>query len=182
MAIYMTSNGHLCLAFFAKDSWKDNFRERFYTETNSKFISVLKATYDTHDAWAEVHVQNLFNPESPEGKEKICFVGEYLLSLFREKMGGNNGLILFSHTVPKHKSIASLLGKFIQDDRVKKIFFTVLDEDSYVEPTKSRRDEYSERINDMYQTTLHISEFQQRIMENGYEYDSLFEIVKFKFY
>ena len=176
----MTSNGHFCLAFFAKDQLKENFRQQFFDDFNSTFLDRMKAFYDSHDAWAEVHIHGLFNPENPNDKEKLCFVGEYLLNHFRDKMGNNDGLILFSHTVPKPEPMVQLLGEVIQNDRFKKIYFVVLDEDSYVEPSPKYKDDFSVRVASMPQVTLHISEFQRRLNEIGYEFETLFEIVKYR--
>ena len=176
----MTANGHFCLGFFSKEIWKENFRHQFYTKARERFDALLKSSYDDHDAWAEVHVQSLFNPKHLENGAQTCYVGEYLLSLFKKKLGYNNGLILFSHTVIKHKVAVDLLSELIQEDRVKKIYFTVLDENSYILPSESRKEKYSVLVKEIQQHKIHISEFQQRIQKSGYTYNILFEIVKYK--
>jgi hypothetical protein len=95
----MYDMGHFCLLIIAQDKWKPHFKEQLLEDVNKKFLPLLEPRSKQEEikiGWNEVPKEPLFDPKN----QTVCESCSALQPIFENKKGVNDGLILFSHSLP----------------------------------------------------------------------------------
>lgn len=173
----MFEAGHFCLLIFAQGTWKEKFKDTFVKKVKSDFLSLLEPTTEGEAiklGWDEIPKDPLFNPKIIEGTKKECELCSVSYNFFKEKKGSNDGLILFSHSVPYVDEIKSFFTNLLKDNRIKKLCYLELD----FELTYYKREEAIAKINEKKEKQLNLSDFFHLLDTKQVECGVLYEIMK----
>ncbi len=171
----MFDDGHFCLMIFAQGPWKPKYKEKLCQEVQSSFLASLAARSKEEEhvlGFAETARIPLFDPEDLGKSRRECEICSRIHSLFKELLGRNEGLILFSHTVPDVPGFKAFIAPLFEDPRIKKIYYhelgpetVVIDQTKYLLLLKDRTDH-----------RLSKAEFFKLLDANKFQLNVLYEI------
>jgi hypothetical protein len=146
----MFDDGHFCLMIFAQGPWKPKYKEKLRQEVQSSFLASLVARSKEEEhrlGFAETARIPLFDPEELGKSQRECQICSRINALFKETLGRNEGLILFSHTVPDVQGFKTFVKPLFKDPRIKKMYYyelgpetVVIDQTKYLPLLKERTD------------------------------------------
>ncbi len=131
----MYDYGHFCLLILANGTWKAQYNEKLLKTVQSNFLSALKpisVEEARQMSWDENELSPLFDPRELGKSQRDSQIYLANSTIFKEKRGINEGVILFSHNVPDAESFKTFITPFFKDSRIKKIFYLELEPDSYL--------------------------------------------------
>jgi len=131
---------------------------------------------DELDLWNERDKSPLFNPKDPGEKNKPCELCKALYSIFEEKKGNKDGLILFSHNILGWEGMEKFLLFILGESNVKKICYLELDQDSYTEGSSKKIQEYIKKLEDL---KIKRTDFFKRFENKKIQFSTLYEVVKY---
>ncbi|MFX1494817.1 MAG: hypothetical protein ACFFBZ_11085 [Promethearchaeota archaeon] len=119
--------GHFCFLIFAQGKWQEKYKDKLKAEIKKDFLK-----YAYWDQMYDIPVK-LFDPLVKEDEDfDACDLCLELIPRFEDKLGTNEGLIRFSHKLIQLEDIERFFGKILTDIMVKKVYFLMLDHNSYV--------------------------------------------------
>ena len=163
--------GHLCLLIIAQGKWKPHFSEQLLDEVNKKFLPLLEPRSKQEEikiGWNETPKEPLFDPHNYE-KCKSCSA---LQPIFEDKKGVNDGLILFSHSLPDRVGVKSFITNLFEERRIKKVYYLEL---GFGEELKL------DEVSDIKQKQLSLSEITELIEQEKFESKILYDILRLKY-
>ncbi len=119
--------GHFCFLIFAQGKWQEKYKDKLKAEIKKDFLK-----YGYWDPMYDIPVK-LFDP-LVKGDENYdaCDLCLELIPRFKDKLGTNEGLIRFSHKLIRLEDVERFFSKILTDTMVKKVYFLILDHNSYV--------------------------------------------------
>ncbi len=118
--------GHFCFLIFAQGKWQEKYTARLITEIKQDFLR-----YADWDPMYDIPVK-LFDPLVKDEDYDVCDLCLELLPRFEIKLGSNEGLIRFSHKLLRLQDIEPFFLKILTDLQVKKVYFLLLNSNSYI--------------------------------------------------
>ena len=152
--------GHFCLLIIAQEKWKENYQQKILEKVSSNFLSVLVARNEAEEkrlGWEETPKDPLFNPKNYEN----CKICSGLTQIFYEKKGINNGLVLFSHTVPDAIGFKSFFTSVFEEKRIKKVLYYELDDDEKIDKKNIPEEKVS--LSEVF-TSIENKKFQKKVL------------------
>ena len=163
--------GHFCLLIIAHEKWKPHFSGNLLEKLNKKFLPLLEPRSKQEEikiGWNETPKEPLFDPQNYE-KCQTCIV---LKPSFENKKGVNDGLILFSHSLPDRVGVKTFLAQLFEERRIKKVYYLEL---GFGEELKQNE------VSDIKHEQLSISEITQLIEQNKLVTKILYDILRLKY-
>lgn len=170
----MIDYGHFCLLIFAQGTWKENFKKILSKKVKNDFL--VRMDLDENDAWGEFEVIPLFNPKNPSENEKACKLCHSLYDIFSEKLGQNDGHILFSHNTIALINIKHFANNLLSNEKIKKIYILELGFESYLTSTWKIAPKI---IKELKHKCLKRDEFGRNIDNNKFQFGVIYEILKY---
>ncbi len=170
----MIDYGHFCLLVFAQGTWKESYKNKLLDQIKKNFLSNMDI--DGADLWNEINKSPLFDPKNPKADTKPCELCHALYKIYKEKKGGNDGLILFSHNIISWNGTGNLLSFLLGERNVKKVYYLELDQHSYLISTKNHIPVIIKNIKDI---RINRTEFFNLIEKEELEFSIIYEIGKF---
>jgi len=118
--------GHFCFLIFAQGQWKEKYEAKLKTEIKEDFLK-----YAYWDPMYDIPVK-LFDPFIKDEDYDVCDLCLKLIPRFKAKLGSNEGLIRFSHKLIRLEDIERFFLKILTDPEIKKVYFLMLDHNSYI--------------------------------------------------
>ena len=118
----MYDEGHFCLGIQVQGVLKEHFKNSLIKKVSDDFLLLLEPRSkeeEIHMGWIEVWKSPLFNPAT-NTKCNACLT---LNKVFLEKLGKNDGVILFSNNVPDTLGFKEFFPKLFNDKRIKKLYY-----------------------------------------------------------
>lgn len=119
-------DGHFCFLIFGQGKWQEKYKSKLMAEIKKDFLR-----YAYWDPMYDIPVK-LFNPLVKDEDYDVCDLCFELIPRFKIKLGSNVGLIRFSHKLLRLKDIESFFLKILTDPQVKKVYFLLLNSNSYI--------------------------------------------------
>lgn len=125
-------------------------------------------------SWDETAKLPLFDPKELGESEKECPLCSAIFNIFKEKIGSNDGSILFSHTVPDVTGFKTFTTPLFNDPRIKKLYYFELGPETYVIGNEKYIPQLQERKN----LRLSKADFFELLNKNKFQLNMLYEIHK----
>ncbi len=160
--------GHFCFLIFAQGKWQEKYKAKLITDIRNDF---LKHAY--WDPMYDIPVK-LFDPLVKDEDYDACNLCLELIPRFKIKLGSNDGLIRFSHKLIRLEDIEQFFIKILTDSRVKKVYFLMLDQNSYV-----RGINIPKIIKSIREQQINRENFFNLLKKEKIEYNLIYEIIKY---
>ena len=118
--------GHFCFLIFTQGKWKDNYKDKLKTEIKEDFLK-----YAYWDPMYDIPVK-LFDPLVKDEDYDACDLCLELIPRFKNELGNNEGLIMFSHKLLRLEDIDQFFMNILSKTEVKKLYYLMLDHNSYI--------------------------------------------------
>ena len=118
----MYDDGHFCLGIQVQGVLKEHFKKTLIKKVSDDFLLLLEPRSkeeEVHMDWMEIWKSPLFDPAT-NTKCDVCLT---LNTVFLEKLGNNDGVILFSNNVPDALGFHEFFPKLFEDKRIKKLYY-----------------------------------------------------------
>ena len=119
--------GHFCFLIFAQGKWQEKYKTKLEIEIKRDFLE-----YAFWDPMYDIPVK-LFDPLIKDEDYDFCDVCLELIPQFKKILGSNEGLIRFSHKLIRLEYIERFFFKILTDPLMKKLYFLMLDHNSYIQ-------------------------------------------------
>ena len=169
--------GHFCLLIFAQGSWKPQYREKLMETAQDTFISVLEPRSKEEESrldWDETEKIPLFDPKELGKSQKECPLCSAIYEIFQEKQSINDGLILFSHTVPDVSGFKTFTTPLFDDPRIKKLYYFELGPETFV----IGNEKYLPLLEKTEELRLSKVDFFELLRKDKFQVNVLYEIFK----
>ncbi|KKK63404.1 hypothetical protein LCGC14_2994640 [marine sediment metagenome] len=160
--------GHFCFLIFAQGKWQEKYKVKLITEIKKDFLR-----YAYWDPMYDIPVK-LFNPLVKDEDYDVCDLCLELITRFKYKLGFNEGLIRFSHKLIRLKDIERLFIKILTDPQVKKVYFLLLDQNSYIKALNVPK-----IIKNIKEQQINANKFFSLLEEEKIDYSLIYEIIKY---
>ena len=168
---------HFCVIVYAQDNWKDKDYQKFSDLTLADYLG--RAEHSDCEICLTCPVcranWELFDPENPGKYIQICEYCNALFPIFKKHLTGD-GFILFSHELLKLEELKQFTEFSLNNNKIKKIFILEQD-DPKRKPSKTQ-----DMIAQINHQELKISEFLILIDNGDFEYNTIYEIFKDRYY
>ena len=167
----MYDYGHFCLLILAQDKWKAHFKEQLKDDVSAEFLSLLEPRSQQEAikiGWNETPKESLFDPKD----QTKCQSCSALYPLFVNKKGVNEGLILYSHSLPDKIGVKSFLNHLLDERRIKKVYYLELGFGEELKP---------DEVSGIDHKQISITEFINSIDKGQFETRVLYDILKQKY-
>ena len=166
----MYDQGHFCMLAFAQGTWKPQFKLKLIRKISDNF-NFLKAPKTKEEegiiGWNEVENSPLQNYKNFD-KCKVC---QKIGPIFKQKLGNNEGIILFSHNIPVIEDFQTFFYNIFRETGIKKVFY--LEADIFNEQKLMRQREFAHQ-------QIKSSDFFDLVRNEKFEQVTLYEISKYK--
>lgn len=168
---------HFCILVFGQGLWKDSFTKKISKETKVSFFHL--SGYSKDSLFCTCPICNalikLFDPEDPGEYVDFCDLCKALHEIFKDIKGQNDGVIFFSHNLMDIEALQNLVQNLLSDKQIKKIYI--------LEIEFNKLYKYVPVIMEMIsQDRLKKSDFIELLKDNKFEYCTIYEIFKDKYY
>ena len=172
------THDHFCLLIFGQDFWKENFTQKISKETKTSFFHLSGYSEDSLFCTCPIcnSLVKFFDPMNPGEFVDFCDLGKALYKKFESIKEQNEGMILFSHQLMNDlDQLQTLTQTLLSNDKIKKIYVLEVERVKISKPIPSI-------MNELTQKRLKKSEFLELLKENRFEYRTIYEIYKDKYY
>lgn len=160
--------GHFCFLIFAQGKWQEKYKVKLIPEIKKDFLR-----YAYWDPMYDIPVK-LFDPLVKDEDYDVCDLCLELIPRFKIKLGSNEGFIRFSHKLIQLKDIERFFLKFLTDSQVKKVYFLMLDMNSYIEVKNIPKS-----INSIKEQQIKADKFFNLIQNEKIDFSIIYEIRKY---
>jgi len=160
--------GHFCFLIFTQGKWQEKYRTKLEIEIKKDFLR-----YAYWDPMYDIPVK-LFDPLVKNEDYDVCDLCLELMPRFKMILGSNEGLIRFSHKLIRLDDIERFFFKILTDQQVKKVFFLMLDHNSYIQGANIPR-----IINGIKEQQINADKFFNLIKNKQLEFNMTYEIRKY---
>ena len=173
----MYDYGHCCLLIFAQGTWKPQYRKKLIETTQDSFISVLEPRSKEEESrldFDETEKIPLFDPKELGKSQKECPLCSAIYKILQEKKSDNDGVCLFSHTVPDVPGFKTFTTPLFDDPRIKKLYYFELGPETFV----IGNEKYIPQLQKRNDLRLSKVEFFNSLDKNEFQTNMLYEIHK----
>ncbi|MFW9943149.1 MAG: hypothetical protein ACFFFT_19075 [Candidatus Thorarchaeota archaeon] len=160
--------GHFCFLIFAQGKWQEKYKAKLEIEIKKDFLR-----YAYWDPMYDIPVK-LFDPLIKDEDYDVCDLCLELIPRFKMMLGSNEGLIRFSHKLIRIEDIEKLFFKILTDPQVKKVYFLMLDHNSYIQGVNIPK-----TINSIKEQQINVNEFFNLFKNENIEFSIIYEIRKY---
>ena len=160
--------GHFCFLIFTQVKWQEKYKVKLIKEINKEFLR-----YAYWDPIYDIPVK-LFDPLVRDEDYDICDLCLELIPRFKINLGSSEGVIRFSHKLIQLKDIEFFFRKILTDSQVKKIYFLMLDHNSYIKKTNILK-----TINNIKEQQVNRDDFFNLVQNEKIDFSIIYEIRKY---
>ena len=160
--------GHFCFLIFTQGKWQEKYKAKLITEIKKDFLR-----YAYWDPMYDIPVK-LFDPLVKDEDYDVCDLCLELFPRFKIILGSNEGLIRFSHKLIRLKDIERFFFKILTDPQVKKVYFLMLDQNSYI-----RGINIPKIINSIIEQQINADKFFSLVKNKKIGFSIIYEIRKY---
>ena len=160
--------GHFCFLIFAQGKWQQKYKSKLEIEIKNDFLE-----YAYWDPMYDIPVK-IFDPLVKDEDFDACDLCHKLLPRFKRLLGSNEGLARFSHKLIRLEDIERFFIKILSDTNVKKVYFLILDQNSYIRGVNIPR-----IINSIKEQQINAENFFKLVKTENIDFSIIYEIRKY---